>query len=295
MVKGVAINVGVNTKREWGGFRGPIFSDGSFDFIHIPWAPEYGMIEPRPKKYKNMSYSRHVPDRLKDEYVAISPDFDRCTYASSGGSPANELIFNLNPGDYLLFFSTLDFTNERGKREEWINPKWGAYLVGLFKIARIWKRSVILKDEYAMKAFEGYVFYELLKRPDCFGFYVAEEGECQQCHYSRICSQSPDVYRLAPPNPSAPWIKGIQKESGLLEKAIHLNDSKDSHKWSDLAYELFRKSWKEKLDVNKQASPRIILTCEGECLANLLAKCVLRKSNCYPRISKSFSPFSAIS
>jgi len=46
MAQSVAINVGVNTKKECGRFRGPIFPDGTFEFIHIPWQKKYGTIEP---------------------------------------------------------------------------------------------------------------------------------------------------------------------------------------------------------------------------------------------------------
>jgi hypothetical protein len=53
LAKGVAINVGANTEPEWGGFRGPIFPNGSFEFVHIPWKEKYGTIQPQPKKYES--------------------------------------------------------------------------------------------------------------------------------------------------------------------------------------------------------------------------------------------------
>jgi len=254
LAKGVAINVGVNTKREWGGFRGPIFSDGSFEFIHIPWVEEkYGMIEtiePRPRKYKEMPYASYVPESLQDRFLAESPNFRIKAYASSQGSRANKHILNLNPReDYLIFYATLRFHDEKGQKEDWINEEWGAYIVGLFKVDFVIPRNRVLFEEYAIEAFEEYDFYKiLLNDPDPFI--------------------------------ETPWVKGIEEESGLLKKAIPLNDPKDSHKWSDLAYELFTKSWKTKLDINKQANPRIALTCKGECLDKLLTKCILRKSNC---------------
>lgn len=86
LAKSVAINVGVNTKREWGGFRGPIFPNGSFEFIHIPWKEKYGRIEPPPKKCEQYkTYNSYIKQRLKNRYTYIleSPDFYHCTYAST--------------------------------------------------------------------------------------------------------------------------------------------------------------------------------------------------------------------
>lgn len=65
--KAVAINVGVNNKEEWGGFRGPIFPDGRFHLIHIPWKDHYGKITPAPKKYSEMDYADFVPSRWKSK------------------------------------------------------------------------------------------------------------------------------------------------------------------------------------------------------------------------------------
>ena len=251
LAKGVAINVGVNTNPEWGGFRGPIFSDGSFEFIHIPWKEKYGIIEPRPKKYKEMRYSSYVPDRLKNEYVLVSPDFDNCTYASTTYAAANKPILDLEEGDFLFFYSTLDFKGERRKREDGINPNWGAYIVGLFKIDFI-KESLrhVLADKVAREAFKEYTWFKSLLKLG-----VRDDG--------------------------APWVKGNEKESGLLQTAIPLSSPNpdDPQKWNDLAYDLFRTSKGNKLDVNKKAIFQTVLTCEGECLDKLLAKCILRRIN----------------
>jgi len=74
MAKGVAINVGVNTVPRWGGFRGPIFSDGSFEFVHIPWKDEYGLTEPPPRRYSDMPYDPYVPSEARGSFVEILRD-----------------------------------------------------------------------------------------------------------------------------------------------------------------------------------------------------------------------------
>jgi len=251
LAKGVAINVGVNTKPEWGGFRGPIFSDGSFEFIHIPWKPKYGMIEPRPKKYDEMPYCSYVPENRENDYVLVSPDFDNCAYASTmrdeRPAPANKPIFNLKQGDYLFFYATLCFEDERGEKEGWINPKWGAYIVGLFKIDFICKSlRHILDDQVAFEAFKEYTWFKS----------QVEVGDLDAI---------------------VPWVKGIKGESGLLEKAIHLSSPDEPKRWSVLAIELFRTANGNKLNADEEASFRTVLICEGECLDKLLAKCILRK------------------
>ena len=255
LAKGVAINVGVNTKRKWGGFRGPIFSDGSFEFIHIPWNEEkYERIEPRPQKYSEMKYSLYICERAPDlleSYVLVSPDFCNCTYASTmkdgRAAPANKPIFSLNEGDYLLFYATLDFWDDEIKGEDWINPRWGAYIVGLFKIDSIYESlRHVLDDEVAFESFKEYTWFK-----------------------SQVKVGDLDAI--------VPWVKGIKEESGLLKKAIPLSNPNFSQKWSKLACDLFRTSRGKRLDPEKKTIFRTVLTCENKCLEKLLPLCTLRK------------------
>jgi hypothetical protein len=239
------------------------------------------MVDPPPKRYRDMPYASYVRDKLKDKYVVRSPDFDNCCYASSAGALANSLIHELNPGDYLFFYATLDFLGNSEQRENLVNPDWGAYIVGLFKIYKVWKRSEVLSDEEANKAFQSYDFYKILKRQECFGLYNPKEIECELCIDAKCCSQSPGVFLT--PNPSAPWVKGIKEEngkkvSGLIKQAIPLSrpEKGNSQKWSPLARELFRTPTRNPL--GDQARFRAPLRCEGECLEKLLAKCVLRNN-----------------
>jgi len=246
LAKGVAINVGVNTNSEWGGFRGPIFSDGSFEFIHIPWKEDkYGMIEPRPQKYKQMAYNSYVPGYLQNHFILESPNFQIGTYASTNGASANKSILDLNQGDYLLFYSTLNYRDDGKKRQDWINSMWGAYIVGLFKIDFIYESIYhVLADESAIKAFKEYDWFKIL---------------------------------LQDPDDSAPWVKGIKEESGLLKKAIPLSSPENPQRWSDLACDLFRTSRGKRLDPEKKAIFQTVLTCESMRMEKLLSLCTLRK------------------
>jgi hypothetical protein len=249
MGKAVAINVGVNNDEEWGRFRGPIFSDGSFEFIHIPWhEKKYGVIDPPPKKYKDMPYSLYVPKRLHENFVLQSPNFKIKTYASTTDAPANKPIWRLQRGDFLLFYSTLDFKGDEETKEDWINSYWGAYVVGYFKIDRIWESiHYVLNDESAIEAFADYDWFKILISTD--------------------------------PHDWAPWVKGIEEESGLLKKAIPLSRPKpeDPQRWSDDARHFFTTT-KRKLLGDKVVFQTVLL-CEGNLLDELVSRCVLR-DNC---------------
>ena len=247
--KAVAINVGVNTKPNWGGFRGPIFSDGSFHFIHIPWKQKYGMIDPPPPRYREMPYAAYVPEKLLDHHVLISPDFSNCTYASTPSALANKSLFNLRHEDYLLFYATLCYNNGKEK-ESWINPAWGAYIIGFFKVDFICKSlKQILANEAAYEAFKNYSWFKS----------QLEVGDLEVI---------------------VPWVKGIREESGLLKKAVPLSSPNDPQKWNSLTCELFRTSRGKKLNVDRKARFQTVLTCEGDNLDRLLTKCNLRKQKC---------------
>lgn len=247
ITKAVAINVGANKNEEWGGFRGPIFADGRFHFIHIPWKDHYGKIVPPPKKYSEMDYEPYVPANLKYKYVLISPDFKNKTYASTKGAPANKPLLDLFAGNYLFFYATLDFVGDISARKEWINPNWGAYLVGLFKVKIVYDSlKRVLSDKEATKNFMEYAWYKSM----------------------RANKYTDD---------NAPWIKGSEEGSGLLKEAIPLSDSTDSQKWSKIACEFFRTAKGHELDQNKKAVFQTVLTCEGDRLEGLLSRCELRK------------------
>lgn len=240
MASGVAINVGVNTKPEWGGFRGPIFSDGFFEFIHVPWKEHYGMIEPEPKKYSEMSYAPYVPSNLLDKYVFISPDFCNSTYASTTDAPANTSIWKLEPNDLLFFYAILDRINVRHER-----LGWGAYIIGFFKINSIYESIYqVLASESGIEEFEEYQWFKIL-------------------------TKDPDDW--------APWVKGQKGKSGLLLKAVPLTEPEDPEKWNKTSYDLFRTQTGKSL--GETASPRVILTCCGDNLEKLLTMCTLRIEN----------------
>ncbi|WP_135824646.1 Nmad3 family putative nucleotide modification protein [Halorussus ruber] len=134
MPRAVAINVGANTNAP--GVRGPIYPDGSFEFVPIP--EEAPTSEPVPT-YADLNLDTEVPADAIDSPVHLDPEFaeypecESYTYGDPYGVKARPLL-DLREGDYALFYATL--TTRGTPEREWIAPDWGAYLVGQFRLAR---------------------------------------------------------------------------------------------------------------------------------------------------------------
>jgi hypothetical protein len=134
----VAVNVGANTNEP--GFRGPVYPDGSFEFLPIPEseplardapAPTYGDLDP------HLRFD--VPEGVRDTPVHLDPEFagyprcERYTYGDPYGVKARPLL-DLDAGDRVYFYATL--TARGDGHPEWVPPEWGAFLIGEFRLAR---------------------------------------------------------------------------------------------------------------------------------------------------------------
>jgi hypothetical protein len=141
-MRAIAINVGANTNEP--GFRGPVYPDGSFEFIPIPEsepvadAPTYGDLAPH--------LDVGIPESLHGTPVHLDPEFpaypccERYTYGDEHGVKAGPLS-GLSAGDYVFFYATLSVrTREHAPATccptAWLPPEWGAFLVGQFRLAR---------------------------------------------------------------------------------------------------------------------------------------------------------------
>lgn len=130
MVRSVAINIGANTNEP--GFRGPIFPDGSFEFVPIP---EHAQVRKSIPTYGELPISVEIPQSVQETPVHLDPTFkeyEPCkqyTYGDPYGVKARPLL-SLQAGDRVYFYATLS-THGDG-HEAWIVPEWGAYLIGEF-------------------------------------------------------------------------------------------------------------------------------------------------------------------
>ncbi len=134
-MRSVAINVAANTNEP--GVRGPLFPDGTFEYVPIPESEPIRADATVPT-YAGLDLTTDVPDDYRSHPVHLDPEFaeypdcERYTYGDPNGVKAGP-ITDLSAGDYLLFYATLS-TN--ADRPDWAPPEWGAFLIGQFRLAR---------------------------------------------------------------------------------------------------------------------------------------------------------------
>lgn len=133
MTRAVAINVGANTNTP--GVRGPIYADGSFEYVPIPETESLGEAVPT---YRDLDLTTDLPAGVLDTPVHLDPEFpeyphcERYSYGDEHGVKARPLS-ELSTGDFALFYATLSVADEPAA---WQAPEWGAYLIGGFCLAR---------------------------------------------------------------------------------------------------------------------------------------------------------------
>ncbi|RXK50114.1 Nmad3 family putative nucleotide modification protein [Halorientalis pallida] len=134
-MRSVAINVAANTNEP--GVRGPLFPDGTFEYVPIP-EPEPTHADASVPTYADLDLTTDVPADYRSHPVHLDPEFaeyprcERYTYGDPHGVKAGP-IADLSAGDYLLFYATLATD---GDRPDWAPPEWGAFLIGQFRLAR---------------------------------------------------------------------------------------------------------------------------------------------------------------
>ncbi|MFB6070849.1 MAG: hypothetical protein ABEJ76_07475 [Halanaeroarchaeum sp.] len=136
MARAVAVNVGANTGAP--GFRGPVCGDGSFTFVPIP---ETEPTRADPPTYRDLGLDLpfRIPAPVRDVPVHLDPEFASYpggrsyTYGDPHGVKASPIL-DLEAGDFLLFYATLDRFGE--DPVPWLTPDWGTYLIGHFRLDR---------------------------------------------------------------------------------------------------------------------------------------------------------------
>lgn len=134
MVRGVAVNVGANTNAP--GFRGPIYPDGSFEFVPIP---ETVATREPVATYADLPLGFEVPTEVAGTPVHLDPTFaeygpcTEYTYGDPYPVKAGPLL-ELGAGDQVFFYATLDRHGDDAVG--WISDGWGAYVIGRFELAR---------------------------------------------------------------------------------------------------------------------------------------------------------------
>ncbi len=206
------LNVGSRKGEEWPG-QGPIFSDGTFKYVPIPEIPERVREEFKKelRTYEALGLGSYVDPEFREEFVHEDPEFKTFTYGHvERGFGDIKALTSLKKGDYLLFMANLRyFPRKTGERRlSWINPDWGAYIIGYFVID-----TVITQEEYLSSP----ELRELFKN---------------NAHYKWKWEEHlREKYR------NNLWIKG--KSGHLLRIAVPLSDSEDPTKPNSFLYNNF--------------------------------------------------------
>jgi hypothetical protein len=131
--KVVLLRVGVDAGA--GGIQGPLFEDGTFEFICIPDRNKvsvhtYGNMVGRYGKQLTEFFPQARRERMAAQHVHDDPEWETFTYGDPG-TPKRSLR-QLKPGDYLAFYCGLqewDCASERNG-----NPGPALYLAGYFEV-----------------------------------------------------------------------------------------------------------------------------------------------------------------
>ena len=127
------VRVGVDAGSGSGGIQGPLFRDGSFEFIPIPENPyadvipkyTYGNLMGRHRKPMAHYFPQRRQVKMADCGVHCDPDWNSITYGDWTGGPKSGLK-DLEKGDILIFSCGL---------QGWdFSSKPGIYLAGYFRV-----------------------------------------------------------------------------------------------------------------------------------------------------------------
>ena len=128
---GLILNVGATKTND--GLYSPIFPDGTFKFL--PFISGEGNVSPI--TYRTLDLQDYVPEGMEDVEVHNDPEFETFTYGHVIRFNEKKVMKNIKPGDYLFFMVGMQYVGEAKRRKSWINPNWGMYIVGYFKLKEI--------------------------------------------------------------------------------------------------------------------------------------------------------------
>ena len=147
-------NVGANASHR---FAGPVFEDGSFEFLPIPEQPD--LQGTHAVRYGDLvsfntpgcGLREYVPERLWDRAAHADPEFESFTYGDNcEWSPRAAGLRSIERGDVLLFLARLERW-DRGTRTR----TFGFYLVGFLEIDTVLRNVCARPSESEMARFGG--------------------------------------------------------------------------------------------------------------------------------------------
>jgi hypothetical protein len=115
-----------------GGTLGPIFPDGTFEYVPIPESPQY--VSPRSVYYRDLParhggmLAQYVPRRYHDAAAHYDPEFETFTYGDPTRNKRTQLL-RLDDGDLLVFYAGLCQVGVRAASR--------LYIIGYFAVAGV--------------------------------------------------------------------------------------------------------------------------------------------------------------
>lgn len=133
MRKAVLLRVGIDSG--CGGIQGPLFSDGSFEFVCIPdnkrvSAHKYGNVIGKNGRPHSAYFPARKQVAVAEQHIHLDPEFETFTY----GDPTTpkRSLQKLERGDYLIFYCGLqEWDDEAGWRA---SESPALYIVGYFVV-----------------------------------------------------------------------------------------------------------------------------------------------------------------
>lgn len=146
MRKAVLLRVGIDSGS--GGIQGPLFEDGSFEFVCIPDSKrvsvhKYGTCIGRNGLPHSGYFSVGQREKVAQQHVHLDPEFETFTY----GDPTalKRSLRNLEKGDYLIFYAGLQ---EWHDGTGWCRTSRPAlYIIGYFVVEKAGMASALPKSD----------------------------------------------------------------------------------------------------------------------------------------------------
>lgn len=145
-MKAVLLRIGIDTG--CGGMHGPLFKDGSFEYVPVPDATDgvgvderrYGNTVGRLGRKLIEYFPKSKQDRMKDCSIHFDPEFESFTYGDPTSPKAR--LRNLEPGDFLIFYCGLQGFDHESEPH--------LYLMGYFEVEVAGTAEGLADDELSM-------------------------------------------------------------------------------------------------------------------------------------------------
>ena len=130
----VLLRVGIDSG--CGGIQGPLFKDGTFDFVCIPdnkgvSVHTYGNMIGRDGRPHSDYFAESRRKVMAKQTVHVDPEWETFTYGDP--TPPKRSLRNLQPGDLLVFYCGLQEWDADGGWDQDHRP--ALYLAGYFEVA----------------------------------------------------------------------------------------------------------------------------------------------------------------